>query len=51
MSFEVRYVTEEYDEFCDSIVLAQKKISGTNPISHEKYLEIKKSANDSNSFL
>jgi len=46
MSFEVRYVTEEYDELCDSIVLAQKKISGTKPISHEKYLEIKKSASD-----
>lgn len=37
MTGEVRYVTKEYDELCDSIVLSHKKIGGTQPISPEQY--------------
>ena len=43
---EVREITNnsEYEKECEDIVLSRKKISGTKPISTERYIEHKKEA-------
>jgi hypothetical protein len=43
---EVREITNnfEYEKECEAVVLSRKKISGTKPISTERYLELKEEA-------
>ncbi len=48
---EVREITNsfEYEKDCEAIVLSRKKISGTKPISAERYLELREEAKSNNS--
>jgi hypothetical protein len=48
---EVREITNnfEYEKECEAIVLSRKKISGTKPISAERYLEHREEVKSNNS--
>jgi hypothetical protein len=48
---EVREITNsfEYEKECEDIVLSRKKISGTKPVSAERYLELREEAKSNNS--
>jgi len=50
---EVREITNnfEYEKECEAIVLSRKKISGTTPISVERYIEHKKEAKSNNAVV
>ena len=48
---EVREITNsfEYEKECEAIVLSRKKISGTKPVSAERYLELREEAKTNDS--
>ena len=48
---EVREITgnQEYEEFCKQIIFSRKKISGTTPISPERYQALREESKSNNS--
>ena len=48
---EIREITNnfEYEKECEAIVLSRKKISGTKPISDERYIQHREEAKSNNS--
>ena len=50
---EVREITNsvEYEKECETIVLSRKRISGTKPISAERYLELREEAKSNDSLV
>jgi hypothetical protein len=48
---EIREITNsfEYEKECEAIVLSRKKISGTKPVSAERYIELREEAKSNNS--
>ena len=48
---EIREITNsfEYEKECEVIVLSRKKISGTKPVSAERYIKLREEAKSNNS--